>query len=675
MAIPIEIEKRAEKLRSLIDYHRKRYHEEDMPEISDEAYDSLVRELISLEEDYPQIKVAGSPSERIGGAPLDNFKKVKHTFPQWSFDNVFDDDELRDWELKMLRYLKKENEIGLFTYCAEHKIDGLKVILTYKDGIFVEGATRGDGVIGENITQNLKMIHTIPLQLTRKVDIVAVGEAWLPFRELDRINKERRLNNEPEFANARNVAAGSLRQLDPKVVKGRHLKTFAYDIDYFNPKQESIDSPETQIEELKLLKLLGFNLNPTFKLCKNLDEVIEYYNDWKSKKHSLEYGVDGIAVKVNEISLQKMLGYTAKSPRYAIAYKFPAEQATTEVLDIVLQVGRTGVLTPVAKLKPVLVDGSTVSRATLHNEDEIRRLDVRIGDTVILQKAGDVIPDIVRVLKDLRTGKEKPYVFPKKVLECGGDGSIERIPGQAAYRCVFKNSGAQQKRKLEYFVSKKAFNIEGFGKKTVGEFMERNIVSSFVDIFTITEGDIVGLPGFAQKSAQKLIQSIKNSRSISLPRFIISLSISQVGEETAYDLAEAFQTLDKLRMATYEDLERIDGVGPIVASSVISWFEDGDNKKLISDLLKFVKVLPYQNTKKSDKLSGKNFVLTGTLISFSRDGAKEKIENLGGHVTNSVSTKTDFVVVGSNPGEKYEKAKELGIQVIFEDEFARMVNS
>ncbi len=675
MAIPIEIEKRAEKLRSLIDYHRKRYHEEDMPEISDEAYDSLVRELISLEEDYPQIKVAGSPSERIGGAPLDNFKKVKHTFPQWSFDNVFDDDELRDWELKMLRYLKKENEIGLFTYCAEHKIDGLKVILTYKDGIFVEGATRGDGVIGENITQNLKMIHTIPLQLTRKVDIVAVGEAWLPFRELDRINKERKLNNEPEFANARNVAAGSLRQLDPKVVKGRHLKTFAYDIDYFNPKQESIDSPETQIEELKLLKLLGFNLNPTFKLCKNLDEVIEYYNDWKSKKHSLEYGVDGIAVKVNEISLQKMLGYTAKSPRYAIAYKFPAEQATTEVLDIVLQVGRTGVLTPVAKLKPVLVDGSTVSRATLHNEDEIRRLDVRIGDTVILQKAGDVIPDIVRVLKDLRTGKEKPYVFPKKVLECGGDGSIERIPGQAAYRCVFKNSGAQQKRKLEYFVSKKAFNIEGFGKKTVGEFMERNIVSSFVDIFTITEGDIVGLPGFAQKSAQKLIQSIKNSRSISLPRFIISLSISQVGEETAYDLAEAFQTLDKLRMATYEDLERIDGVGPIVASSVISWFEDEDNKKLISDLLRFVKVLPYQNTKKSDKLSGKNFVLTGTLISFSRDGAKEKIENLGGHVTNSVSPKTDFVIVGSNPGEKYEKAKELGIQVIFEDEFARMVNS
>jgi len=669
-----ESKKRIQKLRELIDYHRRLYHEKDNPEISDETYDSLINELIRLEKEFPEFVTPDSPTQRVGGEPLTSFEKVVHKVPQWSFDNVFTPDELKEWEARMKRFLHKEDKSDFFSYCAEHKIDGLKVILTYENGLFVQGATRGDGITGENVTENLKTIDTIPLSLSKKIDCVVVGEAWLPEAELHRINNERKQKGEVLYANARNVAAGSLRQLDPKIVRQRKLQSFAYDIDFLDFKSEKLKIPRTQTEELELLETLGFNVNRTYKHCKNIEEVEEYYRNWLSKKESLEYGVDGIAVKVNEVPVQESLGYTAKAPRFAIAYKFPATEATTVIQDIVLQIGRTGVLTPVAILRPVLVAGSTVSRATLHNEDEIKRLDVRVGDTVIIQKAGDVIPDIVRVMKELRTGKEKKYIFPQKVPACGGDGSIERIPGQAAYRCVYKNSAAVEQRKLEYFVSKKAFNIDGLGKKIIEQLMDENLVATFDDIFTLRRGDILNLEGFKEKSADNLLKSIEKAKKVSLSRFLTALSIPQVGEETAEDLAKYFGTLSSLQNATFEKIESINGVGPIIARSIIDWFSDSRNKKILERLLSHIQILSQNKKNTSDKFNGMTFVLTGTLKSLSRDEAKEEIKKNGGGVSSSVSKKTSYVVVGDEPGEKLEEAKRLGVKVLSEREFLDLIS-
>jgi DNA ligase (NAD+) len=675
-SIPPETAKRAGQLKRTINKHRRLYHERDSPEISDEAYDSLVRELESLEAKYPSLKGASSPTDRVGGKPQKAFTKVAHKISQWSFDNVFSEKELKDWEGKIKRILSKEKKISetKLEYCAEHKIDGLKIVLSYEDGRFVQGATRGDGIIGENVTENLKTINDIPLSLPEPVDIIVVGEAWLSKKEFERINEEKNKNNEPPFANPRNAAAGSIRQLDSKITAGRKLNNFAYDIDFFDAKSEKIKQPETQEEELKLLSKLGFNVNKTFRLCHSIDEVISYYDEWKPEYKTCEYGMDGIAIKVNSREIQEALGYTAKAPRFAVAFKFPAEQVTTKVENIVLQVGRTGVLTPVAVLTPVLVAGSVVSRATLHNEDEIKRLDVRIGDTVIIQKAGDVIPDIVRVLAEFRTGKEKPYVFPKKVPECGGDGSIERIPGQAAYRCVYKNSAIQQLRKLSHFVSKKAFNIEGMGGRTIALFMDKNLVSSFNDIFSIKKGDIMILPGFGEKSADNLIKAIEKARQVDLAKLVFSLSIDQVGEETARDLALYFKNIDKLSSASLEQLESIEGVGPVVAKSVYDWFRNAQNEALLKQLLSQVSIREVGSLAKGGKLFGKTFVLTGTLSSMSRDEAKEKIENIGGHVAGSVSGATDYVVAGLDPGSKADKAKELGVKIINEQEFLKMTD-
>lgn len=667
--------KRVFQLRKLIEYHRKQYHELDSPELSDEAYDSLIKELVGLEEEFPELRTAQSPSVRIGGAPLASFQKIKLEVPQWSFDNVFDFTELSDWETRARRFLDRERGMSsvILSFCTELKIDGLKVVLTYKEGKLVSGATRGDGIIGEDVTQNIKTIQSIPLTLNAPVDCIVVGEVWLPGKELERINKERQALGEPLYANARNVAAGTLRQLDPNIVASRNLESFIYDIDLFDGRSTNLILPDTQGEELTLLKKLGFQVNKNYSICKTVDEIQQYYKSWVEGKHTLPYGVDGVVIKINERKIQELLGYTAKAPRFGVAYKFPAIQTTTVVEDIVLQVGRTGVLTPVAKLRPVLIDGSTVSRATLHNEDEIKRLDVRVGDTVILQKAGDVIPDIVKVLTELRTGKEKVYRFPTHVPECGGDGSIERIPGQAAYRCVFKNSGAQQRRKLEYFVSKKAFNIDGLGKKIIEQLMDEGIIASFSDIFTITKGDIEHLEGFGELSANNLLASIEKAKTVTLPRFLTSLSIPQVGEETAEDLADNFLTLSNLRKARFEDLESISGVGPIIARSVIDWFADSDHKKLVDTLEKCVTILSHKKQKKDGVFVGKIFVLTGTLPTLARDEAKKLIKQAGGDVTGSVSSKTDFVLAGADAGEKLTKAQELGISVISEKQFFGML--
>ena len=610
--IPKDVKERHEKLAKTIDHYRYLYHVLDKPEITDESYDSLMQELIGIEEKYPALRTPLSPSQRIGGEALSEFKKVKHEVKQWSFDDVFSFEDLGKW--------------------------------------------------------NDKTINSIPFVLERPVDVIAVGECWMSKEELKKINKEREKNGEPLFANTRNAAAGSIRQLDPKIVAKRKLSSFIYDIDKINEK-----FPSTQDLELKLIADLGFKTNPHHEIFDSLDGIEKYYKHWSKNREKLDYGLDGVVIKINSRKIQDALGYTGKAPRWGIAYKFPAQQVTTVLEDIVFQVGRTGVITPVARLRPTLVAGSTVSRATLHNEDEIKRLDIRIGDTVILQKAGDVIPEIVAVMKELRTGKEKVFMFPKKIDACGGDGRIERIPGEAAWRCVNKNSFAQQKRKFYHFVSKIAFNIDGCGPRILDVLLENNLISNYDDIFTLKRGDLLNLPRFAEKSVDNLLESIENSRKVSLARFLVSLSIPQVGEETAIDIANHFKTIDKIKESKIEELQQINGVGDVVGQSVYEWFKDKENGKLVDRLLNQVEIEKVENyVGKAGKLSGKSFVLTGT-ISMSRDEAKEKIRALGGDISESVSSKTSYVIAGENPGSKLDKAQKLGVPIIDEKEFLKMI--
>jgi DNA ligase (NAD+) len=664
---------RYEKLIKAIEHHQYLYHVLDKPEITDEAYDSLMRELLEIEEKNPELISPLSPSQRVGGAALKEFKKVKHEVRQWSFDDVFDFEELQKWEEKIKRMIEKEPSLKgeKLDYCCELKIDGLKVILTYKNGEFVEGATRGDGQVGENVTENLKTIKSIPFFLQEKADAIVVGEAWMNKKELEKINEERKKAGEAVFANTRNAGAGSIRQLDPKVTAKRKLDTFIYDLD----KISGVPVPKTQGEELTLLKKLGFKTNQYFKIVNSVEEIEKYYEEWGKKKDKMEYGIDGMVVKINSRKIQEVLGYTGKTPRWGVAYKFAAEQVTTVVEDIVLQVGRTGVLTPVAHLTPVRVAGSVVSRATLHNEDEIKRLDVRVGDTVVLQKAGDVIPDIVQVLTDLRTGKEKPYKFPEFVMDCGGDGKIERVPGQVAWRCVSKDSFAQKRRKFYHFVSKKAFDMDGCGPKIIDVLLNNNLIADFADIFTLKKGDLLSLPRFAEKSVDNLLASVEKARHISLPKFLVGLSISQVGEETAIDLAKHFGALEKLQSASYEELQNLDGVGPVVARALVDWFTDKNNQKLLTKLLKEVEIERISNSTdiKKARLSGQSFVLTGAL-SMSRDEAKDKIRALGGDVSESVSAKTSYLVAGENAGSKLAKAKKLGVRVLNEKDFLGLIS-
>lgn len=662
--IPRDIKDRVLKLRKIIELHQHKYHVLDTPEISDEAYDSLLKELISLEEKYPEIKTSTSPTQRVGGTPLKEFKKVHHEVRQWSYDDVFDFTELEKWDEKVRRMAEKDDSLRgeKIDYCVELKIDGLKMVLTYKGGEFIQGATRGDGEVGEDVTSNLRTIKSIPLVLNKKADLIAVGECWLSKKELGRINVEREKLGEALFANTRNAAAGSIRQLDPKIASQRNLNSFIYDIDVFDGNIESQD------EEISLLSELGFKTNPHHKVCNSLEEVQKFYEYWIKHKETLDYGLDGIVIKINSRKIQQALGYTAKSPRWGVAYKFPAEQVTTVVEDIALQVGRTGVVTPVAHLKPVLVAGSTVSRATLHNEDEIKRLEVRIGDTVILEKAGDVIPKIVRVLSELRTGKEKPYTFPKKVSACGGDGSIERVPGQVAWRCVH-NSFEQEKRKWYHFVGKHAFDIDGLGPRIIDSLFEAGLISTYADLFTFEVGDVILLEGFKEKSAHNLIDAIRKAKNVTLPRLIIGLSIPQVGEETAYDIAEKFGSIEKIRNASFEDFAGMYGVGDIVARSLVEWFGNSDNQKTLDELLKYVTVEGVKVVTSGNSLQGKTFVLTGTMNFLSRIEAEEKIRALGGNVSSSVSKKTSYVVAGENAGSKLDKARELEVEVLSEEQF------
>ncbi|TSC67310.1 MAG: DNA ligase (NAD+), partial [Parcubacteria group bacterium Gr01-1014_72] len=571
------VQHRVKRLRETIERHRYLYHVLNRSEISPEALDSLKRELSELEEKYPKLITPDSPTQRVAGAPLPEFKKIRHKIAQWSFNDAFSEEDMREFDARVRRFLKSASGQGLApTYTAELKIDGLKVVLEYEKGALVTAATRGDGVVGEDVTMNVRTIESVPLRLTRPVDVIVEGEVWLAKSRLKELNRERAANGEELFANPRNVAAGTIRQLDPRIVALRRLDCFVYDL-----VGGSEVVPNFQHEELALLSELGFKVNQHFKRCETIENVISYWKEWREAKEKKDYWIDGVVVKVDERQYQETLGYTGKAPRFGIAFKFPAEQVTTVLQDIVFQVGRTGVVTPVAHLRPVSVAGSTVSRATLHNEDEIKRLDVRIGDTVILQKAGDVIPDIVSVVKELRSGKEKPFRWPLSVAACGGDGRIERVPGEAAWRCRDRNSFAIQKRRWYHFVGKHAFDIEGLGPKNIDLLLSHELISTFPDLWTLRKGDLLALPRFATLSADNLLAALRKARRVILPRFLVALSIPQVGEETAEDLARHFRTIEKIAAAPQEDFELIAGVGPVVAASLALWFGNKENKKLL----------------------------------------------------------------------------------------------
>ncbi len=700
---PEEAKKRIEKLIGELDRHRYLYHVLDQPEIADEAYDSLMRELEALECAFPQFVSETSPTKRVGGELLKAFRKVEHHTRQWSFDDVFDFEELKAWDEKTRRLLGKyEKENSLLTthyslqtpleYVCELKIDGLKIILTYEQGVLKRGATRGDGRIGENVTENLWTIQSIPLRLNEPVDAIVVGEAWLSERELTRINDERSKTGEALFANPRNAAAGSIRQLDPKVTAKRRLDSFIYDVDSIKAEGNRQKAIGSQIEELELLKKLGFKVNQEYRLCKNVEEIEAYYQEWCQKRHDVPYGLDGIVIKVNDRRLQELLGYTGKSPRFGVAYKFPAEQATTVVEDIQVQIGRTGALTPVAHLRPVKVDGSVVSRATLHNAGEIERLDVRIGDTVILRKAGDIIPEIVETMKNLRTGKEKKFVMPKQCPVCGGPVEQKQVgknETSAALYCVNPDCFAMEREKLIHAVSKKGFDIPGLGEKIVEQLMNEGLVSDMADIFELTSGDFEPLERFAEKSAEKLSLSIERAKNVPFQKFLFALGIRFIGEETADVIAHAMtevksqkskvksltDVIEQFPKVTKEEWTNIDGIGEKSAEALVEWFTDGKNQELLEKLRAAGVdiVMPKESSVKERIFDGLTFVLTGELSGFTRDEAKAMIKEKGGSVSSSVSQKTDYVVAGENPGSKYDKAKELGVKILSEDEFKKLL--
>ncbi len=668
-----EVIERLTLLRKTIEHHRYLYHVLDREEMTPEALDSLKNELVTLEAQYPSLITADSPTQRVAGAPLPEFKKVKHRIPQWSLGDAFTEEDIREFDARVKRMLESAFEKKISpAYDCEIKIDGLKVVLTYSRGVLVTAATRGDGTVGEDVTSNVRTIESVPLVLREQINVTAEGEVWLSTKELLRINREREAKGEAPFANPRNCAAGSIRQLNPRVAAARKLDTFIYELADMEKTKRA--PPKTQDEALHVLRELGFKVNPHHEVFSSIDGVIAYWRKWQKKADKEDYWIDGVVVKVNDRAYQTALGYTGKGPRFAIALKFPTEQVTTVVEDIVLQVGRTGVLTPVAHLRPVSVLDTIVSRATLHNEDEIARLDVRIGDTVVLQKAGDVIPDIVSVVKEMRTGKEKKFVFPTHVDACGGDGAIERIPGQAAYRCVSRDSFTQLLRRLAYFTSRKAFDIEHLGPKNVELLMKAELVSTPDDFFTLKKGDLLNLPRMGEKSVDNLLAAINSRRTISLPRFITALSIGHVGEETAHDLARAFGTIDALLAAKEEELQGVQGVGDIVAASLVSWMRNPDHKAMVKRLLKHVHVEDEQGPTRSKlAFTGKTFVLTGTLRSLSRDEAKQLIRDAGGDVSGGVSKETDYVVAGEEAGAKLDKAAQLGVTIMNETEFLKML--
>ena len=672
-SVPRDVEIRIKKLRSVIQKQRYLYHALDKQEMSDEALDSLKHELFQLEQQYPEAVTPDSPTQRVGSKPLEKFSKVTHTVRQWSFNDAFSEEEIREFHERTARVLTKElGKTPKIEYTTELKIDGFKIVLTYVKGVLQTAATRGDGVVGEDVTSNVKTIESIPLRLEEPVDAIVEGEIWMGKKEFDRLNKEQKKKGEKLYANPRNVAAGSIRQLDPAVAASRKLDSFAYDLVSY-----SKELPATQMEELELLTQLGFKVNLHVTLSKSMDDVISFWKKWEKKKDSVDYWIDGVVIKVNDASQQRILGYTGKAPRFAIALKFPAEEVTTVVEDIVIQVGRTGALTPVAHLRPVLVAGSTVSRATLHNEDEIARLDVRVGDTVVIRKAGDIIPEVIRVIKELRPSESKSFVMPDLCPVCGSPVEKKTIgsgkTASAAHYCVNSSCFAQQRENIIHFVSKKALNIDGLGEKIVEQLMNEGLVKTPADLFTLKKGDLLALEGFQETSADNLLKAIQESaKHIPLAKFIFGLGIRHVGEETARLLAEHFGTLARVQRASLEKLKAVDGIGDVVAESLFTWWRDEKNVVLMDELLKHVHVVGEKKAKEGGVLAGKVVVLTGSLSDISRDDAKALVRTLGGKVASSVSKQTDLLIAGERAGSKLAQAQKLGVKIIDEKTFLKM---
>ncbi len=670
------LQDRIERLHAQINDLRYRYHILNDPEVTDAMYDGLMAELKKIETEHPELVTPDSPTQRVAGKPLDKFEKIKHVVPQWSFNDAFDEQDLLDWEERILKMLEKsEGERPKdISFVCELKIDGLHMVLTYENGKLKHAATRGDGSVGEDVTQNVRTIESVPLVLSEPVSLVAEGEVWLSAKMLTEINKERAINEEPEFANPRNAAAGTIRQLDSNIVAKRKLALTAYDIS-LSPNVIT----QTQEEELLTLKKLGFKTDSNWRVVKKNSEVMEFWQEWQEKKHTQDFWIDGVVIKVNEKKYQDALGFTGKAPRWAIAFKFPAEQGTTKIKEVYVQVGRTGALTPVALMEPVKLAGTTVTHATLHNFEEIARLDVRVGDTVVVEKAGDIIPKVVRVLEKMRTGSEKKVKEPTKCPICGSEVMRKNIADKkqttsVALFCVNQKCFAQELERLIHFVSKKAFNIDGLGEKIVEQLVNEGLVKNAADFFTLQSGDVESLEGFAAKSAANLIESIEAAKKVTLARFIFGLGIHHVGEETAIRLAEHFGELKKIQSASLEDLQAVPDIGPRVAESIAEYFGDKDNLQLLADLQnRGVKILPVEARSVLGPLSGQSFVLTGSLETMSRDEAKDKLRARGATISESVSKNTSFVVVGADPGSKYAKAQKLGVTILDEQSLLKFL--
>ncbi|MDD5625724.1 MAG: NAD-dependent DNA ligase LigA [Patescibacteria group bacterium] len=657
-----EAKKRIEKLKKEIEYHGRLYYVLDKPSISDAAYDSLRKELLALENQYPEFGGQNSPTQRVGGKPLEKFKKFAHKIPLLSLSDVFEEKEIYDWEKRIKKLLPPDLKIDYF---IELKMDGLAVALFYKNGIFEKGATRGDGYIGEDVTQNLKTIRTIPLKLEGNFqgEVEIRGEVFMSKKVFEELNKEQIKKGEAAFANPRNAAAGSLRQLDSQITLGRKLNFFAYDI--------TTDlGRKTHLETHKLIEKIGFPPNPYTQYCADISEIIKFQKYIGGLREKLPYEIDGVVARVNSNEIYNKLGTIGRAPRGSIAYKFPGLEAVTKIKDIIIQIGRTGRLTPVAVLEPVNVGGATVSRATLHNEDEIKRLDVRIGDTVVIKRAGDVIPDIVGVLKNLRTSKEKIFRMPNHCPLC--HSPAYRKEGEVDFYCSNKNCYGQRWRGITHFVSKNAFDIVHLGPKIIDKLFSVGLIKDPADIFFLKKEDLEPLERFAEKSAENIIGAIDKSKKIDFSRFIYALGIRHTGEETAINLANYFGDLDNLTKAKLEDLEAIEDIGGVVAKSIFEWFQDKNNLELIKKFKKAgIEII--KPSKISQKLNGKTFVLTGTLTHFTRESAKEMIRKSGGNISSSVSLKTDFLVAGEASGSKLKNAKDLGVKIISEQEFLKMV--
>jgi DNA ligase (NAD+) len=665
-----DLQKRAAELRQALHRHNYLYYVLDEPEVSDAQYDRLMRDLMALEAAHPELVVPDSPTQRVGAPPLEKFETVAHTVPMLSLENAFDEEEALAFDQRVRRFLKTDEAI---LYTAEPKMDGVAVELVYENGVLSQASTRGDGYTGELITLNIKTIKTVPLALfrdplpTAPIRLEVRGEVFIPLTAFRQLNRERLEQGEPPFANPRNAAAGSLRQLDSHISAKRPLDIFCYGVGMVSGVGFT-----SHWKILEALKGWGFRVNPHIKPQASIGEVLIYYQDLLNRRHEFPYDMDGMVIKVDDLGLQKKLGEKSRSPRWALAYKFPATQETTRVLKIDVQVGRTGALTPVAMLEPVSVGGVTVSRATLHNEDEIKRKDIRAGDTVVVQRAGDVIPEVVKAVTTKRTGAERIFHMPARCPVCGSE--VLRLQGEAVSRCVNANCPAQVKERIRHFASKGAFDIDGLGDKLVSQLVDKGLLKSYADLFSLDKETVAGLERMAEKSAQNLMDAIQRSKRISLGRFFYALGVRHVGEHIAHVLARRFKTLHGLMSATAEALMATEEIGPQVSQSVRAFLENPENQKNITQMLDAGVAIRAEQKAADDVLAGMTFVLTGALESMTRAEAKVRIEALGGNVTASVSPKTTYVVVGRDPGSKLDKARQLGLRVLSEEQLTEMVS-